>query len=174
MFVVSDSGSFSSNHSSFRRSQKTSYDMRPLSEKCNGTVVSEEMNILDESEVLVGDIVDGNDDVTEEAHTEEPTTGIDVVSLDEDGAATDEEDEIEDTMRSFEDPPNAENERRDRDSLRIDDSDVLPCRTGNAFHDSIKFHEFQVKHFIDLIADNILNQLMRLVFHTFPDLHVEE
>jgi len=134
VFVVSDSGSFSSNHSSFRRSFKGSHDCRQLPEKCNGTVVSEEMEILDESEVMANDNVDGNDDITEEAQTEEPTTGIDVISLDEDGAATDEEDEIEETMRSFEDAPNAENERRDRDSLRIDDSDVLPCRTGSTFH----------------------------------------
>jgi hypothetical protein len=131
VFLVSDSGSFSSNHSSFRRSQKPSSGLTPLCEQFNGSLVSEELENQDESDVMMGDVLDGNDDIIEEAQTEEPTTGVDVVSLDEDVVGIDEdEDEIEETIRSFEDSHNTENDKRDRDSLRIDETDGMPCRAG--------------------------------------------
>jgi hypothetical protein len=129
--LVSDSGSFSSNHSSFRRSQKPSSGLTPLSEHYNGSLDPEEVENQDESDVMMGDVLEGNDDITEEAQTEEPTTGVDAVSLDEDVAGIDDdEDEIEETIHSFEDSHNTENEKRDRDSLRIDDTDGIPCRVG--------------------------------------------
>jgi hypothetical protein len=112
--------------------------LTPLCEQYNGSLVSEELENQDESDVMMGDVLDGNDDITEEAQTEEQTTGVDVVSLDEDVVGIDEdEDEIEETIRSFEDSHNTENDKRDHDSLRIDETDGVPCRDRNRYASAV-------------------------------------
>ena len=87
--------------------------------------MSEESEPQDDLEMMTRDVVD-------EVQTEERSTAgyIDMMSLEEDVAGTD-EDEVEMEEHSFEESQATERERQDRDSLRIDDSDMLTCRTGN-------------------------------------------